>query len=194
MTKINKELILEKAAVLFAASGKEEFSIRKLAMSIPISPSVLYHYFADEQILLREMFDHLNTSLGRKRERLPQPSTASEMLRQRIIFQLDNAGAIVAVLKYYVSHRRDFPKFKNGFVPDKSALHIEEVLRHGTKTKEFYSKNITDDAKVITHAINGFLLEYYPYQPKGKEKKELVDRIHSFLIKALKGGEENENT
>jgi hypothetical protein len=25
---------------------------------------------------------------------------------------------------------------------------------------------------VITHAINGFLLEYYPYVPKGKEKTE----------------------
>ena len=135
------------------------------------------------------MYDLNNKSLGQKRTKLSQPKTASEMLKQRIEFQLDNSEEIVAVLKYYLAYRKNFEKFKNGFVPDKSALHIEEVLRFGVETKEFKIKNIEDDAKVITHAINGFLLEYYPYKPKGKEKDELIERIYSFLIRALKGGE-----
>jgi hypothetical protein len=111
------------------------------------------------------------------------------MLKQRIEFQIDNQEAIVAVLKYYLAYRKKFKKFKNGFVPDKSALHIEEVLKYGLVTKEFIVDNLEDDAKVITHAINGFLLEYYPHVPKGKEKDELVCRIYQFLIRALKGGE-----
>lgn len=111
------------------------------------------------------------------------------MLRQRIEFQIDNQETIVAVLKYYLAYRSRFKKFKNGFVPDKSALHIEEVLRYGMERNEFSITDIEDDAKVITHAINGFLLEYYPYTPKGIEKKELIDRIYLFLIRALKGGE-----
>ena len=82
-----------------------------------------------------------------------------------------------------------FKKYKNGYVPDKSALHIEEVLRFGIQTGEFTLKNLEDDAKVMTHAINGFLLEYYPHSPTGKEKKDLINRIYSFLIRALKGGE-----
>lgn len=190
MTKINNIIILEKAAALFAISGYEDFSIRKLAKSIPITPSVIYHYFKDEKTLLKEMFDYLNTSLGKKRAQLPQPKTASEMLKQRIEFQLDNAAAIVAVLKYYLAFRDTFPKFKEGFVPDKSSLHIEEVLHYGVKTKEFKIKDLEDDAKVITHAINGFLLEFYPHKVEGAEKKKLVHRIYSFLIRALKGGEE----
>lgn len=184
-----KQLILQKAVQSFALSGYEGFSIRILAEQIPITPSVIYHYFEDKDALLKEMFDQLNKNLGSTRSRLPKKATASEMLKQRIEFQLDNQESIVAVLKYYLAYRDTFKKFKNGYVPDKSALHIEEVLRFGMETKEFSVENLEDDAKVITHAINGFLLEYYPHIPQGKEKRALVDRIFSFLIRALKGGE-----
>lgn len=187
--KDTKEIILKKATEIFALQGYEAFSIRNLADEIPVAPSVLYHYFKDKDALLKEMFDYSNRYLGEKRAKLLRPETASEMLKQRIEFQLDNSQEIVAVLKYYLAYRKDFVKFKNGFVPDKSALHIEEVLIYGVETKEFKIKNIEDDAKVITHAINGFLLEYYPYKPKGKEKEDLIERICSFLIRALKGGE-----
>lgn len=189
MTKINESIIILKAAQLFSHSGYEDFSIRKLAKLIPITPSVLYHYFPNDKTLLKRMFDYLNTELGKKRALLPHPIHASEMLKQRIEFQLDNAEAIVAVLKYYLSFRTSFPKLKKGFVPDKSSLHIEEVLKYGIKTKEFSVKNVEDDAKVITHAINGFLLEYYPHRPDKREKKEIIQRIYNFLIRALKGGE-----
>ena len=187
--KNSKDLILTKAGHIFALQGYETFSMRHLADDIPLAPSVIYHYFKDKDELLFEMYLYLNKDLGEKRLKLNKLDTASEMLKQRIEFQLDNSEEIVAVLKYYMAYRKNFKKFKNGFVPDKSALHIEEVLDFGMKTGEFKIANLEDDAKVITHAINGFLLEYYPYQPKGKEKKELIDRIYNFLIRALKGGE-----
>lgn len=184
-----KQIILQKATQVFAKNVYQHFSIRNVAKEIPLSHSVLYHYFKDEEDLLKEMYESLNKNLGVKRSRLPKTKTAAEMLKQRIKFQIENEEEIVAVLKYYLSHRKNFKKFKNGFVPDKSALHIEEVLRYGMETKEFFVENLEDDAKVIAHAINGFLLEYYPHVPKGKEKKELIDRIFSFLIRALRGGE-----
>lgn len=189
MSKDTKQLVLQKTTALFASGGYESFSMRTLAEQIPIAPSVLYHHFKDKDALLKEMFDHLNTLLGKKRAQLPIPDSAAEMLKQRIAFQIDNQEAIVAVLKYYLAYRKSFKRFKNGFVPDKSALHIEEVLLFGIDRGEFTISDIDDDAKVITHAINGFLLEYYPYTPKGKEKAELVNRIHDFLLRALKGGE-----
>lgn len=189
MKQDTKQIIIQKAVPTFALSGYEGFSIRTLAEQIPIAPSVIYHHFKDKDALLKEMFDQLNRNLGNRRSKLPKLTNASEMLRQRIEFQIDNQEAIVAVLKYYLAYRDKFKRFKNGFVPDKSALHIEEVLRLGMDMKEFSVENLEDDAKVITHAINGFLLEYYPHTPKGKEKKELVARIYSFLIRALKGGE-----
>lgn len=185
MTKLNSISILQTAGQLFAESGSEGFSIRNLAKRLSVSPSVIYYYFVDEKVLLRAMFDYVNHELGVKRAALSQPKTAKQMLKQRIEFQLDNQDAIVAVLKYYLKFRNTFPKLNTGFVPDKSSLHIEEVLKFGKKTGELYSKNLADDAKVITHAINGFLLEYYPYRVEGKEKTALISRIYSFLIRAL---------
>jgi AcrR family transcriptional regulator len=189
-----KETILQKASQLFAENGYDIFSMRILAESIPLAPSVLYHHFKDKDDLLKAMFDYVNTSLGKKREALPSSKSASEMLKQRISFQLDNAQEIVAVLKYFIAYRKKFHKFKGGFTPDKSSLHMEEVLDLGIKTGEFYSKDVQKDAKVMTHAVNGFLLEYYPDIPKTKEKTMLVENIYKFLIRALlKGGEQNEN-
>jgi AcrR family transcriptional regulator len=187
--KNTKDIIISKTSQMFAATGSLDFSIRNLAKQVPITPSVIYHYFKNEEDLLFAMYLSLNKGLGEKRAMLPKTKTASEMLKQRIRFQIDNQEDIVAVLKYYFSHRNNFKKFKNGFVPDKSALHIEEVLRFGLETKEFKVTNLEDDSKVIAHAINGFLLEYYPFKPVGKEKDELIERIYNFLIRALKGGE-----
>ncbi|CAN5157481.1 TetR/AcrR family transcriptional regulator [soil metagenome] len=190
MSTTSKEIILKKAFKIFAKDGYDGLSIRILAEAIHVVPSVLYHHFTDKDALLEAMFDGLNSKLGKNRAKLTRPQTASEMLRQRIIFQLDNAEAIVAVLKYYLAYRKRFPKLKTGFVPEKGYLHIEEVLRYGMQTGEFYSPNIQEDAKVITHAINGFLLEYYPHTPKGEEKEILVTSIHQFITRALtKGGE-----
>ena len=186
MSTTSKEIILKKALKIFAKDGYDGLSMRILAESIPVVPSVLYHHFTDKDSLLKSMFDHLNSELGKKRAKLPIPLTASEMLRQRIIFQLDNAEEIVAVLKYYLAYRKRFPQLKTGFVPEKAYLHIEEVLSYGVQTGEFHSLNIQKDAKVITHAINGFLLEYFPDTPKGNEKASLVENTHQFFIRSLK--------
>lgn len=189
MTKITKQTIVDHATKMFALGGYESFSMRHLADAVGISPSVLYHYFEDKDILLKEMFDSVNKNLGLKRAALTKTRTASQMLKQRIGFQIDNQEEVVAVLKYYLAYRKKFKKFKSGYVPDKSALHIEEVLREGVAKNEFNVKNIDDDAKVIAHAINGFLLEYYPHTPKGTERKQLIDRIFNFIIRGLKGGD-----
>jgi AcrR family transcriptional regulator len=189
MTKIDQQFILEKTAELYSRHGYENFSIRKLAKDIHITHSVIYHYYADEETLLRAMFTYVNQELGKKRSALPDTPNSREMLKQRIVFQLDNAYLIVAVLKYYLAHRLEFKRNGTGYVPDKSALHIEEVLKRGQETKEFTIVDLESDAKVMTHAINGFLLEYHPNIPDGKEKDQLAERIYSFLIRALEGGE-----
>ncbi len=192
MTKLTKQLILEEATRLYAMAGTSNFSIRALAAQLDTAPSVIYYHFENENDLLRQMFDYNSTQLGIKRAKLPTPNSAKTMLKQRIDFQLENAESIVAVLKYYLTFRSTFPKNKDGFVPDKSALHIEEVLEYGIKTGEFYSTNIKRDSKTIAHSINGFLLEYYPYKLEQNEKKQLINNIYAFLIRALtNGGEKN---
>ncbi len=181
-----RDRILTNAAEIFALSGYEGLSMRTLAKQTGITQSVLYHHFVSKDSLLEELFKHINTNLGSKRSTLSKLKSASSMLRQRIEFQLDHATEIVAVLKYYIHKRKDFPKLKHGFIPEKASLHMEEVLELGKKTAEFEVYNLKQQAKVMTHSINGYLLEYFPYELKSKEKNRLINSIHKFLLNSLK--------
>ena len=49
---------------------------------------------------------------------------------------------------------------------------------------------IEEEAKVVTHAINGFLLEYYPAIPNPKELKQVTKSIHTFLLRSLTNKED----
>lgn len=190
MSKDTKQQILTEAMQLFALQGTEGVSMRILADKVGISSSVIYHHFPDKNVLLKEAYDVTNLQLGKYRRELPQTSNASEMLKQRIYFQLDHADKIVFILKYFLSQRLHLQKVKNGYVPDKATKHIEEVLAFGKSTGEFYVEDIEKDAKVMTHAINGFVLEFFPATLTKKEKKSLVTLIQKFLLRALmKGGE-----
>ncbi len=181
-----RDQIISRAVQMFAHKGVEGFSIRILAKEVGIAPSVLYYYFENKEFLLKAMFDEINTLLGKERAKLPPVSSVEEMLRQRVLFQLEHAEEIVAVLRYYLVFRDNFKQLEVGFIPKKGYLHIEEVLLFGIENGELDPEtNIEEDAKVITHAINGFILEYYPQVPTDLERKQLVDQICGFLLRGL---------
>jgi hypothetical protein len=123
--------------------------------------------------------------LGTKRAKLPNTQTASEMLYQRIEFQFDNAELIVGVLNFYLSYRKEFPEHTEGYLPDKTYLHIQEVIEFGIKTGELTNKDVEKQARVAVHAINGYLLEYYPHIPTGDTRRKVVEELHTFIWRAL---------
>jgi AcrR family transcriptional regulator len=181
-----KDKIIKHAREIFANEGYKALGLREVAKRSHIATSVLYYYFTDKDSLLKVVFDNTNIELGMLRKKLPKAKNSSEMLKQRIAFQLDHSEMIITVLKYYLKYRKTFIKNQGGFVPEKAYFHILEVLERGVKAKEFSIDDVDSDAKVITHAINGFVMEYYPDIPKGKEKQKLINQIYGFIIKALK--------
>lgn len=191
MSILVKNKILKKAAKMVAVRGVDGISMRTLAIETGIAVSVLYHYFKNKDDLLYQMFKHTGKELGSSRSKLPPVKNSASMLKQRIKFQLDNAEDIVAILKYYFAYRSDFSKAESGFIPDRAYTHIVEVLECGVRTKEFKVQNIIQEAKIITHAINGFVLEYFPAKLSGKEKIILINSISEFLLKALNFQEKN---
>jgi AcrR family transcriptional regulator len=180
-----RDTIIQKTKHLFATNGYEGLSMRSLASTSGTTLSNIYHYFPSKEKLLEEIFNTTNTNLGEKRKLLPEIETASEMLKQRIEFQFANAEDIVFVLKYYLEFRKKFKKNDEGFLPPKTYLHIEEVLRRGKDSGEFDVKDIYEDAQVIAHSINGFVLEYYPHKLSSKERDHVVKKIHGLLIRAI---------
>lgn len=189
MGNTTKQAILAAAKKIFAEFGYEGLSMRRLAESAGVSLSVTYHHYKDKDELLRQAFEFTSRQLGQLRAKLPYKETAVEMLYDRILFQIDNSFDIVFMLKYYLHFRRQYAHNDHGYLPVKAYLHITEVLDFGICRKEFFlSGSIEKEAKVIAHAINGFLLEYYPIPPDASEREELATSIHDFALRALREG------
>lgn len=180
-----RDRIIKQVAKLFAAGTVDEVSMRALAKEVNVVPSVLYYYFPTKVSLLQAMYEESNRILGEKRAKLPQSDTAKEMLRQRIEFQLDNAELIVSVLKFYLAFREKFPKLEVGYLPDKTYLHMKEVLEYGVKTGEFANEDLDAQSRVMVHAINGYILEYFPDMPKGADREHVVDELCTFLYRSV---------
>lgn len=186
MSSDTHQHILDSAQYIFARSGYDGLSMRALAKEVGISLSVIYHHFPDKDVLLRTIFDQTNTELGQLRAKLPQVTTLSDSLSQRLKFQFDHIEEVVFVLKYYLHYRADFTKNPTGWVPEKTSLHIEEALELGRRSGELRSDiDIPTEAKIITHTINGFLLEYFPHSPEGREKTELIRHLHAFILRSI---------
>ena len=187
MSQTTRTTILTTAKIIFARSGYDGLSMRTLSDESHVGLSSIYHFFEDKDVLLKEIFDTTNKQLGIDRAKLPHRKTAHALLHDRIRFQFDHIEDVVFVLKYFLHFRPHFEHQHRGFVPAKAYLHIEEVLQLGNATGEFNvaKESVEKEAKVITHAINGFLLEYYPDPPKGRELREVSQSLHLFIMRSL---------
>ena len=185
MGSTTKDTIEQSAFEIFAREGYESLSMRRIAKQSNVALSSIYHFFTDKDILLHTIFNRIGRELGAERAELPERASALQMLEDRINFQFDNIEKVVFVLKYYLHFRPDFLRNRSGFVPEKAYLHIDEVIKKGMQTGEFTSTDPVSDAKIMTHAINGFLLEYFPDPPTGAEKSKLVHDITQFLSRSM---------
>lgn len=181
------ELIRSTAKQLFAKYGYDGVSMRTLAQESGVGLSSIYHFFKDKDVLLKDIYLETNRQLGIARAALPSQPTAEQMLAQLINFQFEQIQDVVYVLKYYLHFRQDFAALPTKTLPPKSALHIEEVLHKGIGTGEFSlnGQDVEAKAKVVAHTINGYLLEYYPDIPRGKERTQMINDIVSFTMKGL---------
>ncbi len=185
MSTDSKQAIEKAAMEIFAQGGYEALSMRTLAKESGVTLSSIYHFFTDKDVLLKALFDRVNTQLGVARASLPNRKSAKAALHDRVAFQFEHIEEVVFVLKYYLHYRAQFLRLDTGYVPAKAYLHIDEVIQKAIETREYAGKDPVSDAKIITHAINGFLLEYYPNPPKGPELSRITNDISSFLYRSI---------
>lgn len=184
-TKDRKEQILKTVVKLYISEGDIELSMRSIASMVGIAQSVLYHHFKNKEELLKEAFDFAAEELGRLRSQLPRSKDAREMFRTLIRFQLENTDLIMFILMYYTDNRSNFEEGAEGFLPPKSALHIEEVLIRGKEESIYSYDDLTSDSKIIAHSINGFVTEYHCRNISEDKKVALVEDIARFFERAL---------
>lgn len=183
--KDTKTIIEQEAIRIFAEGGYEALSMRSLSEASDVSLSSIYYFFKDKDILLKEVFEKVSKELGKERAGLPKRKTAKKMLEDRIYFQFQHIEKVIYILKYYLHFRPNFLRLDSGYIPEKGYLHINEVIEKGLDTGEYTSKDPVEDAKIMAHAINGFLLEYFPETPKKQDLKKIVLSITEFLNRSM---------
>jgi len=179
--------IRQHAKRIFASRGYDGLSMRNLSTESGIGLSSIYHFFADKDVLLNDVYNRTNTELGVERAKLPTRKNAEHMLKDLISFQFDHMEDVVFVLKYYLHYRHTFLALPERILPPKAYLHVEQVLHRGIGAGAFNipSHEIAMQSRIVTHAINGFLLEYYPYVPAPSERRTLVLQITTFIMRSL---------
>lgn len=185
MVTTTKQKILDCAKVLFARDGYVGLSMRVLAKESGVGLSSIYHFFDDKDELLKELFKSVSSSLKEECAKLPARDTAGDMLHDRIEFHFAHIESVVCILKYYMHYRPRVMRLESEFVPADSYIHIQDVLARGVETGEFVTDSLSRDSRLVSHLINGFLLEYFPEQPSGTDLKEVVEALSAFITRAL---------
>jgi AcrR family transcriptional regulator len=180
-----RSVILGTAVHLVALHGCHGIGMRELAKAVGVTQSVMYHYFADKDALLLDMYLFASSSLGEARSHLKPQKNTEARLRQLINFQFENAELITSILRYYLYKREVFHQLGSGALPEKATLHVEEVLQLGVDQGEILQIDIPSEAKVIAHSINGYIFEYFPHMPTGKSAQKLVDTMCTFIMRSL---------
>lgn len=176
--------ILEAVQSLYALGGEHTTSMRSFAKALDTTPSVLYHYFSSKDMLLYQMYRHTSYQLGQLRKQRPFSNNPTHRFRQLIHFQFQHAELIVALLKFYLEYRESFAQSHHKTLPAETNLHIQEMIEHGIAVGRYHS-DAGKHAQIITHAINGYLLEHYPHTLSRQKLQQLVDDLADFLEQPL---------
>lgn len=181
-----KITILEACTSLLAQYGYAGTTMRNVAETVGVKPSVLYYYFPSKAELMRALRQHLNIRLDTGLKSLPPAPSTAAMLRARLRFQIEEREAIVALLQYFMAVKQDFPHQDGGYVPERAYRHMREVIDRGIAEGRFHSSDPAFDAKILTHLVNGFLLEFYPHNMTQTETDTLTEKLAQFIERSLK--------
>lgn len=180
--------IRQHAKRIFATQGYEGLSMRALSTASGVGLSSIYHFFADKDVLLLDIYNRTNTLLGVERAKLPLRKNVVQIFKDLVAFQFDHMEDVVFVLKYYLHYRQNFLEMPERILPPKAYLHIEQAIYKGIASGQLAipASEIAIRSRVATHAINGFLLEYYPYQPPAAERRMLVENVTDFIVGSIR--------
>jgi AcrR family transcriptional regulator len=179
------EAILNSATRLLAQHGAAGTTMRAIASDTGVQASVIYHYYATKEDLLRSVRQQLNTQLDAAFDQAPPVADAPAWLRQRLTLNFEHREHIVSLLQYFMAAKADFPQQDGGYVPPRAYRHMREIIDRGISEGVYRSDNPDFDAKILAHLVNGFLIEHYPHDLTPPDQARLVEQIASFIERAL---------
>ncbi len=185
MITSTKNSILIQSISILAREGYGGTSMRKVAAAVGKEPSVIYNYFADKEALLRSTRLYIIQKLDTGLRQAMISNDISTRLCQYLRYQFENRESIVALLQYFMAARKDFPKTDTGYIPDRAYEHMHCLIKDGVATGLYKSSDMLFDAKLTTHMVNGYLMEYFDRDMNDDETAKIVDRLADFIERGL---------
>lgn len=181
---LTKNEIINQTIPILARDGYAGTSMRKIAAAIDKEPSNIYVHFANKESLLRETRLSIIKQL-QAAQSIPEDADAAAMLRSTLLFQFQNREKIVALLQYFMTMRQDFPQDGGGYVPQRAYQHMRDVIDAGIAEGVYMVAAPDFDAKLTTHIVNGFLMEYFDHELPLTDQAELIERLAVFIEHGL---------
>lgn len=177
-----RDKILQEATAMLAHEGADGTSMRRLADRVGVKQPIIYYYFGSKEKLLEAVFRTSGMQLGMAVAALSPAKTTSELLRQRILFHLQQAPLIMAILNYFLLDKRHAGKLR---IPPQAYRHIQEVIDQGVAEGIYDSQNSARDAGIVVHALNGFTMEHFP-RLANQQDRQLVEDLAVFIERSLR--------
>ncbi len=183
-----KDVIIEKAAILFKEKGFKAASMRELADVVGVEAASLYNHIKSKNELLHEICFSVANRYNQKLELLEAESVSSlQKVENLLRFHIDGM----------VHH------FEEVFVSDREWKHLSEpylsnfqnqrrsyrkrfaaIIEEGIKNKEIKKIDATTAVLIMFHAISG--IESWHRSKQKISGKELEENMIAILVGGLK--------
>lgn len=183
-----KDVIIEKAAILFKEKGFKAASMRELAEVVGVEAASLYNHIKSKNELLHEICFSVANRYNQKLELLEaEPVSSLQKVENLLRFHIDGM----------VHH------FEEVFVSDREWKHLSEpylsnfqnqrrsyrkrfaaIIEEGIKNKEVKKIDATTAVLIMFHAISG--IESWHRSKQKISGKELEENMIAILVGGLK--------
>ncbi|WP_326568783.1 TetR/AcrR family transcriptional regulator [Amycolatopsis rhabdoformis] len=184
-----RDLILERASVLFHERGYSATSIRDLADAVGISSSTMYHHFTNKQevlhaIVSRFMTDFVDATVPVLRDAaLPPAERVRRVVRLHLELSDDRRPELLVgnPIRYALDPAQQAEGIKL-----QTAYHdaFRDVLAEGVAAGEFRIDDVTVTTMAVLDMLNG-LREWFT--PSGRLTREALVAQYTALVERMLG-------
>ena len=183
-----KDVIIEKAAILFKEKGFKAASMRELAEVVGVEAASLYNHIKSKNELLHEICFSVANKYNEKLEQLElQQTTAIEKVENLLRFHIH--GMVQSFEEVFVSDREwkhlSEPYLSNFQNQRKSyRKRFAAILEDGIRKKEIKKIDATTAVLIMLHAISG--IESWHRSKQKISGKELEENMIAILVGGLR--------
>lgn len=184
-----KDVIVQKAAILFKEKGFKAASMRELAEVVGVEAASLYNHIKSKNELLHEICFSVANRYNQKLDELETQETANSLQKVETLLRFHIEGMVIHFEEVFVSDREwkylSEPYLSN-FQNQRRTYRkrFAAIIEDGIKKKEIKKIDATTAVLIMLHAISG--IESWHRSKQKINGSELEENMIAILVGGLK--------